>query len=543
MKIVALVKYPPIAGGVATRALWLLSGLAERGHQVVVVTDALEVEAEYRSWLSPANASPNLEVVYLSDPDSRLSHIPSSGTTLSRLASVATAQARRIGADVIYANYLEPYGVAAHLAGVWTGTPYVIRHAGSDRERLMGHEDLAFTYREIFVRAALVMTHGESLKSAGVSTGQMFATRRSVIPSGHFNPGGPGLDWQDISDRLLREGANIFGVPAAMDVGVPIVGFFGKAAPNKGHFDLVKALQQVALDGQEFRLAGLSGGPLLPALWEAVVAAGLAERTCILPFVDPRLVPDFIRSCSVLAFLENRFPIQGHVPTPPAEAFACGVPVVLSRELAAKEPEPERLKHGVNCFIVDDPTQTHDLTATLAAALEANLPGIGDQALLQLTRDTDISHWLDDYERAFSIAIARGTGGVGAVDEETASPDAAAEDGATWKEWTSGIAVFDAPPGWKRQHAIPTTGAFRILWSNWAALEEHPEGATISLRRTNLKTQLLEVNRAVLELIGKPGSEVQAQTLSTPARAALKELCALGLVSFASPFTEPHVPV
>ena len=48
-------------------------------------------------------------------------HIPYANPFASRLASTATQVAADVGADLIYAFYLEPYGVAARLASAWTG--------------------------------------------------------------------------------------------------------------------------------------------------------------------------------------------------------------------------------------------------------------------------------------------------------------------------------------------------------------------------------------------------------------------------------------
>ena len=41
-------KYPPIEGGVSARVYWLAKALGERGHEVHIVTNAQEVESEYK---------------------------------------------------------------------------------------------------------------------------------------------------------------------------------------------------------------------------------------------------------------------------------------------------------------------------------------------------------------------------------------------------------------------------------------------------------------------------------------------------------------
>jgi glycosyltransferase involved in cell wall biosynthesis len=52
MKICIIAKYPPIEGGESSKAYWLARALGQRGHEVHVVTNALEVEEEYREQLS-----------------------------------------------------------------------------------------------------------------------------------------------------------------------------------------------------------------------------------------------------------------------------------------------------------------------------------------------------------------------------------------------------------------------------------------------------------------------------------------------------------
>ena len=54
MRICAIVKYPPIQGGVSAQSYWLCRGLAEAGHDVHVVTNADEVEGDYRLVLTAA---------------------------------------------------------------------------------------------------------------------------------------------------------------------------------------------------------------------------------------------------------------------------------------------------------------------------------------------------------------------------------------------------------------------------------------------------------------------------------------------------------
>src|SRR5579862_3413321 len=61
MKLCLIGKYPPIEGGVSTLTYWMARGLAQRGHDVHVVTNADEVEATFRMTLE-ADDEPLLEL-------------------------------------------------------------------------------------------------------------------------------------------------------------------------------------------------------------------------------------------------------------------------------------------------------------------------------------------------------------------------------------------------------------------------------------------------------------------------------------------------
>ena len=58
-------------------------------------------------------------------------YIPMASPFVSKLAGIAARVHSEICFDVIYSQYLEPYGVAAYLAAQITGVPDVSRMAGS----------------------------------------------------------------------------------------------------------------------------------------------------------------------------------------------------------------------------------------------------------------------------------------------------------------------------------------------------------------------------------------------------------------------------
>src|SRR5262245_19120910 len=163
MRACFIVKYPPIEGGVSMRSYWLARDLAERGHQIFLVTNAAEVEPEYRivlddedrDWYQPRfPASGGFVKVRNTQPmTDAMTHIPLANPFVTKLSSLATEMIRQHGCEVVFAYYLQPYGIAAYLASQWTGTPYMLRHAGSDLGSLMKQPGLTTAYREIVRQA------------------------------------------------------------------------------------------------------------------------------------------------------------------------------------------------------------------------------------------------------------------------------------------------------------------------------------------------------------------------------------------------------
>jgi hypothetical protein len=241
MRICAVVKYPPIQGGVSARSYWVARALAMRGHRVYVVTNAGEVEDDYRLWIPAEDrglleasfpGGGSVEVVSTGQDARRLAHIPQSNPFVTKLSALAGEQIRRHGCEVVFSYYYEPYGIAAHLAATWTGVPHVVQHAGSDRGRLMSHPDTALAYREMLRRAEIVVTADRSLAGLGIETHRFARVPGGFLPNGYFTPDGPALN----VDTLLAAAADhpFVRTTAPWPVGLPAFGVIGKVGEAKG---------------------------------------------------------------------------------------------------------------------------------------------------------------------------------------------------------------------------------------------------------------------------------------------------------------------
>jgi len=142
MRICIISKYPPIEGGISSSTYWLAKGLGEKGHEVHIVTNALEVEDEYRESLEIADRHyiPKNVYVHSTDPSPTVkanpSHIPFSKMYCEKLASLAIQVIEEYDIEIIDSWYLIPYCVSGFLAKSFTGVPQIIRHGGSDLQRL-----------------------------------------------------------------------------------------------------------------------------------------------------------------------------------------------------------------------------------------------------------------------------------------------------------------------------------------------------------------------------------------------------------------------
>jgi glycosyltransferase involved in cell wall biosynthesis len=401
MRICLVGKYPPIEGGVSTETYWIARSLAERGHQVHVVTNALDIEPAFRSELGPDDAEwysgpvaggGRVDVHTTPIFDARaLSYVPQANPFVSRLAGLATEVVETHGCDVVFAYYFEPYAVAGWLAATWTRRPLVVKHAGSDLDRLMRSPELATTYKRVLRSAEAVVTQRHLMPrfvGFGVPRQRLVTAPALPVPPELFSPNAEPM--------------------TVSETGLPAIGIYGKIGRSKGTFDLVAALGRLAGEGCEFELLAMIGATqgewLAPALGDA-----LRERTRVLPLVPHWRVPSFIRSCTAVCFLERGFPVAIHGPIVAREVLACGICLVLSGEIAAKQAGQGLFETGRNLVVVDDPRDHHYLAAALRQLIaEPGLAARIGRAGRELSRmiEPDVALGAD-WEAIVERAVAR----------------------------------------------------------------------------------------------------------------------------------------
>lgn len=375
MRICFICKYPPIEGGVSTVTYWLARGLASQGHDVHVITNACEVEPMYRLQIDDDDAmdyAPRFSGsggggVYVYTParyDRGMAHIPDANPLVTKLAAVATEVIREHSCEVIFAYYFEPYAVAAYLASMWTGKPLIVKHAGSDVDRLLRVPDLATSYKEILRSADAVVAGPRvllQLQEMGLSESQLEKDIPYVVPADRFCPDAPALP---LSALMLSCGAGRVAGTCTFDPSLPTIGVYGKIGSSKGTYDLIAAAARVKAE-HPINLIFMIGDAQAEVVAPAVRRAGIEDRVSYLPLLPNWKVPGFVRACTAVCFLERDFPIAIHGPIVPREVLSCGTCLILSAEIVSNQSYRHELRHGHNVLIVKDPKDHAELASVL----------------------------------------------------------------------------------------------------------------------------------------------------------------------------------
>jgi glycosyltransferase involved in cell wall biosynthesis len=413
VKVCFVGKYPPIQGGVSAQTYWAAYGLAERGHDVSVVTNAHEVEEDFRVRLDPtddlrlATSFPHTGgTLRLYQPEPmghRMAHIPRSNPHVSKLAGLATDVVRTHGCEVIVGSYFEPYAMSASLAASWTSVPLVVHHAGSDLDRLMDVPELSSAYREMLRSAAAIVTRPSlyaRFEAMGIARERLVAGAPYETPA-QFRPDAEPLDAEYVQHIAYPASSGRF------DSTLPTIGMYGKPGEFKGTFDFIAAAGLLRAQGANFNVLLMCGCSRLEALILAARDAGIADRTLILPFLPHWRVPSFIRTCTAVAFLERDFPVAIHGPVLPREILATGTCLILSGEIHSKQSYRDQLVDGENFLLVPDPKDHRVLADRLHTVVrDPHRAGcIGARGTDTSVRPTNGSAFVDAWERILAVGL------------------------------------------------------------------------------------------------------------------------------------------
>ena len=404
------------------RTYWTAYRLAERGHEVHVVTNAKEASSPFRMHMRPedwarceAQFRDGSLSVHWSDPvDRSQSYIPMASPFVSKLASIAAKAHAQRPFDVIYSHYMEPYGVAGYLASEITGVPHVVRMAGSDAGRLWHHPQLDTLYDHVLRSAESVIAVGAVMQRAierGVNPSRIVFGGGYALPETLFSPTGPVINIKS----LICE----FG--SADSIGETLwgdftgernyFGVYGKLGETKGSFALLAAMQRLKLAGVDVGLIALAHGKpdVERRFRQTAQELGIADRILQVPFLPHWRVPEFLRGCLAVCCLEQDFAIRIHSPMVAREALLCGCCLVASSEVLRKLPEYDELPSGYGCVAIDNVHDVDELAQRLADIAHDPAPiaavgARGHDFAFRLERQTDFPRTL---EKILTAAAAR----------------------------------------------------------------------------------------------------------------------------------------
>ncbi len=362
MKICFISKYPPIEGGISSSTYWLAKGLGERGHEVHIVTNALEVEDEYRENLETddPNYTPKNVYVHSTDPSPTIeanpSHIPFSKMYCEKLASLAIQIIEEYDIDIIDSWYLLPYCVSGFLAKSFTGVPQIIRHGGSDLQRLYLSPYLNNILDKVIKSADAIITNNIQMiffRNMGIPSSKIIPLQRATVDTRAFNPDVSPLD---LSPYLTTQ---------KYFPDIPIIGYLGKITYHFETKGLCELLDVCSSIKEDFLLLFVANGKKLNQFKHLVKNANLEDKTVFLDFLPPWQIPSVLKACTCVVALEKEMSpvLKYHTPSLPAEALATGRCVLLSDRLHKKEPY-RNLKNGKEVLVVD-PNNTEKIREML----------------------------------------------------------------------------------------------------------------------------------------------------------------------------------
>jgi glycosyltransferase involved in cell wall biosynthesis len=326
LKIVILGKFPPTCGQVSTLNLWLAAGLADKGAEVVVCTDAhyprkqsvrapcdtesAEVLNELPHGVSVVYALHLANSIFL--PFSELGYV-------SYLAETRKA-VLAFQPDMIFSHYLEPYALAGCHIAKELDIPHVVTHAGSDIVRLCESENLRTLYRSILKDVNYFVPKSQIAKDIFSDS----CSTRSVSP---YLPNPRYFNSSNKIDNVNSDNQD-----------EPIFGFYGKFVYGKKLDDIILAFRHYRQTHGKGRLLFIGGEIGGKFKLSDFVDASLDESIEIRPFIPGWEVPQLLNSLSCLIYTKSGYMVTQHAAIILREAVACKTPVISTQESLAGCP-------------------------------------------------------------------------------------------------------------------------------------------------------------------------------------------------------------
>lgn len=421
-------KVNPIQGGTSVQTRWIAHALASKGYSVHLITNASSVEDRFRCAMSDEDhermrrepfLGSDITIHETSTADRTGFHIPFAQPHLTKLIGLASTVAQDVRPKAIFGIYMEPYGLAAMTVARDLDIPLLLQHAGSDVDRLPRDPNIDSAHR-IAIRQAAGFKCSSSTAYRLVARGlDPAAVSRGLpaVPNPNFLAEGPALDLSEAITRSTDDGLPPPHV-GEFNPNIPTVGVYGKPGDKKGSFALLRSLDAVATAGVAFNFVAVWGtadaSPMTELLDQVRSSVALARRTTILPFIAHTRVPEFLRLCKVVAFLEHDFSVKIHRPQIPKEVVACGRSLVLSKDVLSYQPREVREYAGI---IPCDPRSDVSLFDALSQGIADNtdFPSISEESRLDGYASVYDTFVEESLSHAQAIVATRQTEAISAI--------------------------------------------------------------------------------------------------------------------------------
>jgi glycosyltransferase involved in cell wall biosynthesis len=313
-------RFWPLIGGVEVSSARLVPLLAQRGHDILVVTDREE------SWLPERD-------LYGQVPVRRL---PFARAIRERdLETLAVA--RRTMSDIVREHRPELIHATFTGAGVWVlptreAPPMILSFHGSWGIDFGSVDGL---FSRVVNRAAWVTACSEDALADLLATAPQLAGRSSVILNG--------LDTADEHE------------PSEPPAGPPVLLCSGRVVEDKGMDVAIDAFAQIVRERPDARLLIAGDGPELDALIQRAASLGLSDSVQFLGWVSPATIHELVESSSIV-LVPSRLEGFGLVAL---EAALMARPVIATNVGGL----PEAIENGTTGVLVPP----DDVGATVAA--------------------------------------------------------------------------------------------------------------------------------------------------------------------------------
>jgi glycosyltransferase involved in cell wall biosynthesis len=399
--------------------------MAKCGHEIHIVSNAWDVEEEYRQYLIGSDLDHMKDKIFSSggkithhftNPFFEPKYIPFAHPYVTKLASKAIEVIKKYACEKIFAYYIEPYGISAFLVSQITGVPYYVKHAGSDITRLIENPEFTHLYEAVLEKSNGVLTTHRSInkiRKVIQDETQIKLIASDFLPQEYFKPEGEKLDVETLLNNLDQHAKKVkildwnSGVYYSKKMNI---GIYCKAGRNKGFTEVIDALSQIENVADKVNLLLLTGGSNLRSLQNYVKKTKVSDTTFFIPFLPPWRIPSFLRRCDVVCALENNFSVPVHGPRIPREILSCGRCMVISKELLNKQVFSNDVVHKGNAIVIDTVKDIYGLSHIFQELISSpdlvEQIGLNAVALARKHHLYSSDQFLQDFQSALGIGCA-----------------------------------------------------------------------------------------------------------------------------------------